>query len=295
MFSAIDEYLTQLKQELKGSDPALVQDALSDAEDHLRTALKNSLKDSPNLAETEALQSIIQQYGNPTEVASAYKEVEIRLAPALTPLMPSRPQSSFARFIGVVAEPRAWGAFLYTLFSFLTGIIYCAWAVTGGSFSFLSLLFIIGIPIAGLFLLSLRGIALIEGRIVEALLGVRMPRKSLFVSLDLKWTEKLKALFTELHTWKSLLYLVLQFPLGILYFFLIWGLFVFSVSFITSPVLELGFHLPLELLGTDTFTPVWLLPIVCIAGLFMLPLALHLAKLVGKLHGSYAKIMLVRK
>lgn len=295
MFSSIDEYLTQLKQELKGSDRSLVQDALSDAEEHLSTALEDARQESPDVTELDALNTIIEQYGSPAEIASAYQEFEDRLSTVLAPSKPLRPRSFLARFLGVVAEPKAWGALLYALLSFLTGAIYCAWAVTGGGFSLLSLLFIIGIPIAGLFLLSLRGIALMEGRIVEALLGVRMPRKSLFIRRDLKWTERLKALFIESHTWKSLLYLVLQFPLGILYFFLIWGLFVFSVSFIASPVLELVFHLPLELLGTDTFTPVWLLPVVCIAGLFMLPLTLHLAKSVGKLHGSYAKIMLVRQ
>lgn len=295
MSNTIEKYLVQLKQELKGSDRALLQDALADAEEHLRTALEDSLMESPDITEIDALESIIEQYGSPAEVASAYQDIESRLTPTLAPSKPSRMQSPLARFFGVVADPRAWGAFLYALFSSLTGIIYCAWAVTGGIFSLFSLLFIIGIPIAGFFLLSLRGIGLMEGRIVEALLGIRMPRKSLFVRRGLKWMEKLKALFTESHTWKILIYLVLQFPLGLLYFFVIWGLFVFSISFIISPFMELVLHLPLELFGTDAFTPVWLLPVVCIAGIFMLPLTLQLAKLVGKIHGLYAKAMLVRK
>jgi hypothetical protein len=41
-------------------------------------------------------------------------------------------------------------------------------------------LFIFGLPIAIFFLYSVRGFALLEGRIVEALLGVRMPRRPLF-------------------------------------------------------------------------------------------------------------------
>ena len=295
MPKSVREYLVQLKQALKGSDRALVQDALSDAEEHLQTALENTLMDSSDLTEAEALESIIEKYGNPVEVAAAYRAVENRLAPALAPSKTLQPQSVVARFFGITAEPRAWGGFLYALLSCLTGIIYCAWVVIGGCFSLLSLLFIIGVPIAGAFLLSLRGIALMEGRIVEALLGVRMPRKSLFVSRDLKWAEKLKALFTESHTWKALVYLVLQFPLGLIYLFVIGGLFVISLSFITSPVMELAFHLPLELLGTDAFTPAWLLPVVCAAGIFLLPLTLHVAKLLGKLHGHYAKALLVRK
>ena len=122
-----------------------------------------------------------------------------------------------------------------------------------------------------------------------------MPHKPLFVNQELKWTQQLKSLFSEAQTWKIFLYMLLLFPLGLIYFLLIGGLFVLSLSFISSPVMELIFHLPLELVGNEAFTPVWLLPLVCITGFFMLPLTLHLAKFVGKLHGRYAKVMLVRK
>ena len=45
MLKNVDEYLLELKKELKGSDSALIQDALSDAEEYLRTALENALED----------------------------------------------------------------------------------------------------------------------------------------------------------------------------------------------------------------------------------------------------------
>jgi hypothetical protein len=145
-----------------------------------------------------------------------------------------------------------------------------------------------------LFLLSIRGIALLEGRIVEALLGIRMPRRSLFLDKNLSWKDLFLALVKESYTWKALLYTALLFPLGLIYSLGILLLFATSLSFIVSPVLELIFHIPLELFGLDTFTPVWLLPLVCIAGFFLLPLTFHLAKFVGKVHGKYAKSMLVR-
>lgn len=291
----IDAYLDRLRAELEGSDPALIQDALSDSEEHLRAALDSALGETPGLSEEEALQDIIEKYGEPAEVATAYRDAEARLTPFSTPVPASPAPSFLTKFFGIVAEPRAWGAFLYVLLAFLFGMVYCGWALVGGAFAFPSMIFIIGVPITALFLLSLRGIGLLEGRIVEALLGVRMPRKPFFVSRDLKWAGKLKSLYTESLTWKILLYMLLQFPLGAIYFGLTWGVFVFAVSFITAPILELVFHIPLDLMGTDVFTPLWLLPIVCAAGLFLLPAALHLAKWTGKLHGRYAKAMLVRK
>jgi len=39
MLKNVNEYLVELKKELNGSDIATVQDALADAEDHLRTAV----------------------------------------------------------------------------------------------------------------------------------------------------------------------------------------------------------------------------------------------------------------
>ena len=72
----VDEYLAQLNQELKGSDPALIQDALFDAEEHLRTALENVLANSPESKESESLPQLIEKYGTPSDIAAAYRDVE---------------------------------------------------------------------------------------------------------------------------------------------------------------------------------------------------------------------------
>ncbi len=294
MCKNVNEYLTQLKKELEGCDPALLQDALSDAEGHLRMALEEALSDKPSLSETEAIASIIEKYGSPKEIASAYRAIESRTSPTLAVSRTKETRSSWARFFGVLAEPKAWGAFFYMLLSFITGLVFGGWALIAGLISLSTLVFIIGIPLFGLFLLSIRGIALLEGRVVEALLGIRMPRRSLFLDTNLSWKEMFMALIKESYTWKAWLYLALQFPLGLIYSLGILLLFATSLSFIGSPFLELAFHIPLELFGPEAFTPVWLLPFVSIAGFFLLPLTFHLARWVGKVHGKYAKSMLVR-
>ena len=55
MFKNVDEYLELLKKELKGSDLALIQDALFDAEEHLRTALEKTFESTPGISEADAL------------------------------------------------------------------------------------------------------------------------------------------------------------------------------------------------------------------------------------------------
>ena len=77
-------------------------------------------------------------------------------------------EAFFSRFFGVFADFRVWGAFLYLLFSLATGILYFTWVVTGISLSAGLLVLIIGLPFTCLFILSVRGIGLVEGRIVEA-------------------------------------------------------------------------------------------------------------------------------
>jgi hypothetical protein len=296
MCKDVQDYLAKLKKELGGSaDPALVQDALSDAETHLRTALEEELSKNPGTSETEILVPLVEKYGTPAEVAAAYVAIEPHISPALAHIPRPDTRSFLGKYFGVLVESRAWGAFFYMLLAFIPGIIFGGWALFAGLISAFSLIFIIGLPLFGLFLLSLRGIALLEGRIVEALLGVRMPRRPLFVKKGLSWSDRYIALVKDKYSWRALLYAVLLFPLGIIYTGLFSLLFVFALGFITSPVLELVFRIPLDLFGDNVFTPAWLLPIVCIVGLLLLPLTFHLAKLIGKLHGRFAKVMLVKK
>ncbi|MGD8539499.1 MAG: sensor domain-containing protein [Candidatus Aminicenantes bacterium] len=292
---SVDDYLDQLKKELKGSDPALIQDALSDAEEYLRSALDSAKKDRPHIEHAETLDAIFNKYGSPQEVAAAYKKIEAHIQPVFAPASQPDTRPFLTRFFSIIGDARAWGAFLYMIFTVLTGSLFGLWGLFGSGISLFSLILVIGIPITGLFLLSIRGIALIEGRIVEAMLGMRMPRKPVFIRRGLGPMDKFKSLIKDPYTWKSLLYLVLMFPLGWLYFGLSGFALAFALSFIFAPVLELVFRLPLELYGTDTFTPVGMLPVVVLAGILMIILILHLAKFIGKKHGRYAKYMLVRK
>ena len=59
-----------------------------------------------------------------------------------------------------------------------TAIFYFTWVVAGGSLSLSMLVLIIVVPLRVLFQGSVRALAFIEGREVEVLPGVRMPRRS---------------------------------------------------------------------------------------------------------------------
>ena len=82
MIQSIEQYLNQLKRELAESDSATIQDALSDAEEHLRTAVNSAIESKLSVSEADALPLIIEKYGLPADVALAYRELETHIEPA---------------------------------------------------------------------------------------------------------------------------------------------------------------------------------------------------------------------
>jgi uncharacterized membrane protein len=75
MYRSVEEYLDALKKEMQGFDSATMQDALTDAEEHLRTALETARESQPEMDAADTLPAIIEQYGSPEETAAAYAEV----------------------------------------------------------------------------------------------------------------------------------------------------------------------------------------------------------------------------
>lgn len=295
MTKTVDEYLEALKQELKGSDNATIQDALADANEHLTTALASLRENQPDLDEADALQQIIEQYGTPEETAAAYAEVERRTFPGLTSATVKKQSSSLGRFFGIYVDPRAWGSLLYMLIAFVTGVVYFSWAVTGLSISISFAIFIFGLPVALLFLLSVRGVIWLEGRLVEALLGVRMPRRQLFTPQNAKLIDRIKVLVTDKHTWLSMLYMLLQFVFGTVYFVVLVTVFAFAASFVALPVLQEVLNVPLfqNVNGVNYYLPQWGYPLAVLGGILLWTGTMHLVKWVGGLHGRYAKALLV--
>ena len=303
----IQNYLSELKAALRGADKATIQDALADAEEHLRTALENEVAGKEGSAESEVLQNIIADYGEPEEIAQAYRSWEAALPPALADTPAARradsAKKSYPGFFGVFADPRAWGGLVYMLISIITGTLYFSWAVTGLATSLGVMVLIIGIPVTIIFLLSFRGIAFLEGRLVESLLGERMPRRASFTDSSLPWKERLKALLLGKATWLSWIYMILMLPLGVIYFsfmvtFLALGLGLALTPVGTIVVLAMG--IPLGVVQSGNY--IWSLSdpgavllslLFCGLGIFITTGCMHLARWVGKVHGKFAKALLV--
>ncbi|WP_313461360.1 sensor domain-containing protein [Stenotrophomonas sp.] len=326
--TTIPQYLAQLRAALHDADPAMVQDALYDAEEYLRSELAAQ----PGRSEADVIADVAGSYGAPEEVAEIYRETEITVNRALrTPSASIRPiarvvpatepggaaaaavtagtagavladapvphRSALARFFGIALEPRTYGSLFYMLLSLATGTFFFTWVITGLSLSLGLMILIIGIPLTVLFFGSVRGLALLEGRLVEVLLGERMPRRPRYADRSRSWLQRIGDMFTDGRTWLTMLYFVLMLPLGIIYFSVAVTLLSTSLVFIWAPVASLlalngsgGIYIDSELL----LLPVWAMPMLAIVGVVLLFCTLHLARGVGYLHGQMAKHLLVR-
>ena len=291
--TSIPQYLAQLRAALSGSDPALVQDALYDAEEYLRS----ELAENPGRSEAEVIAAVAGSYGAPAEVADIYRDTEVKVQTALRPPVPPRRRSALGRFFGVAADPRTYGAMFYSILALATGIFYFTWVVTGVALSMGLSMIIIGIPFVILFLGSVRLLSLVEGRIVETMLGERMPRRPLYADRDLPLLSRIGRMFTDPRTWSTLVYMVAMLPMGIIYFTVAVSLLATSLSLIGGPLL-LGFgafdNWWLDNWEVSTTLAPWQMPIVFVAGVVLLFATLHLLRGIGFVHGAIAKHLLVK-
>ncbi|GAB2609953.1 sensor domain-containing protein [Novilysobacter erysipheiresistens] len=300
--TTIAEYLERLRRALAGADPALVQDALYDAEEYLRS----ELAESPGKSEAEVIASVAGSYGAPDEVAGIYRETEVTVQTALRAPAPRRSKSLVGRFFGVVADPRTYGALFYMLLALATGIFYFTWVVAGVSMSLGLAVLIIGIPFVILYFGSIRVLSLVEGRIIEVMLGERMPRRPLYSTRGQPLLQRIIGLFTDPRIWGTQLYFLLMLPLGVVYFTVTVILLVMSLTFIAAPLavwfggLETSAQFDgWQLLGWDgvqasTSLQAWQLPLALVSGVLLLFATLHLVRGIGHLHGQLAKHLLVK-
>ena len=297
--ATIPQYLDQLREALRDADPALVQDALYDAEEYLRAELAaNQAQGAGGRSEAEVIASVAGSYGAPEEVADIYRQTEVTVSRALRAPRPPARRTLAGRFFGVAADPHTYGSLFYMLLSMATGIFYFTWVVTGASLSAGLLILIVGIPLLLLFLLSVRLLSLVEGRIVEVLLGERMPRRPLYTQRDKPWLTRIGELFTDARTWTAAAYLLLMLPLGIAYFTVVVTLLSVALALMVAPLASLlglgtaGIHV--EGLVVDIAGNWWLALLSLLVGTLLLFVTLHVARLVGRFHGWLAKHLLVR-
>lgn len=292
--NSVRGYLSELRRALKDAPRGLIADALADCEEHLNMEIAGN----PDMDEAAIMASVIDTYGSPQEIAEEYRDMEATISTPF-PKQPEAENGGSGGFFGVVSDPRTYGALLYMLLSLITGIFYFTWTVVGISVTASTAILIIGIPLALVFLMSFRLLSHVEGRIVEGLLGVRMPRRLPATNSDERIWPQIKEAIGDARTWTSMAYLLLMLPLGVIYFTV--GIVGLSLSIgLTGGSIY-------SLLTNESHIQISNLPWLdhlfhTAPGLFLLAatgvlaffLFLHVARFIGWTHGKIAEGLLVR-
>jgi Putative sensor len=186
-----------------------------------------------------------------------------------------------------------------------TGIIYFVFAVTGLSLSAGLAILIIGVPFFLMFMAVGRAVSLAEGRLIEAMTGVRMPRRPVYQGTALNFWARIGEMLKDRRTWTTIAYFVLMLPIGIVYFVIaVTGLAV-SLTFIALPIVAVFSRAGwFGLSGVEVFShaqPEWIMesgvaiPLFGVTGVLLLTALMHLARGIGRLHALFAKAMLVAR
>jgi hypothetical protein len=221
--------------------------------------------------------------------------------PKGTIAVPSDTASLPGRVFGPVLDGQTWRSFAYLLISLATGIAYFTIAVTGISVSAGLAVTIVGLPLLVGFLALVRTLSVTESRLIQLVLGqaaAHAPLASRTLTAEApaeSITRRVLFWFKDRRTWSTLLYLVLQLPLGTIYFSLVVGGLWTSVwlvaSPITQPVLE-RWQIPLGAGRHLVFEP-WAFPLLVLAGAALFLVTVHGARSLAQAHARYASAMLL--
>lgn len=294
--STVREYFDRLAAAFAGTDPAVAQDATYDAQEFLaaeREAMGAAAAEPG--ADAELVSRLTQRFGEPEEVVESYRATEAQVAAALAQPQPRPATNIGEQLFGVFTDPYSYGALIFMLLSLPIGILYFTWAVTGVALSVGLGILIFGFLFFLFFMSTIRAVALMECRIVETLLGERMPRRPAVVSPGGNWIARIKFWITDKRTWLTILYMILRLPLGIFYFVVATLLLVLAMGLLVAPWAQLFFAYPIvHIMGTSYYLPLWAFPFLWLAGAFDLWLLMHLARAIGRWHAKMAKAMLAR-
>lgn len=286
----ISEYLKQLKRALRGADKALIQDALYDAEEYLR----NELHENPAKSEAELLANIATTYGAPVEVADAYRQTEKTVQAALRPPPRRKQPSALGQFFGIVANPTAWTAMLFLMLGLPLGVFLFTWAVTGLSLSVGLSILIIGLPFFLLFLASVRLLGFVEGRLVEALLGVRMPRRPVHPGQRRSMFRRILDMLKDGRTWSTVLYMLLKLPVGVTSFTVAVTGLSLSVGCMAAPIMRYVFDQPTLWIDGPVYLQWYGEVGMVIFGILLFVVLMHVFRWMGLVQAHLARALLVK-
>jgi signal transduction histidine kinase len=122
------------------------------------------------------------------------------------------------RLLGDILDPLTYGRIAYLVLALPLGVAEFSFLVTAISFGLATAVTLIGIPVLIATIYAWRWLAQLERRLIGALTGVQIPSPYRPDPVGAGWSKKVHGRLADPATWKDLVFLLLQLPLGIVAF-----------------------------------------------------------------------------
>lgn len=199
-----------------------------------------------------------------------------------------------ARFFNVIARGQTWLNLIYLTLAFPLGLAYFIFFVVGISVA-IPLMFVL----VGFIVLAIVGVGWWAFASFERLLAIWLlkmdipPMSKPGPEPEGAW-EKFISLLSNPVTWKSLVYLLVKFPLGIFSFVILVVMGSVTLAFLTAPLTFWWNPIRVDLTGTRYWaidTPVEA-AVAFIVGLLFLFVSFHVWNYLAYISGVFARLML---
>jgi hypothetical protein len=205
---------------------------------------------------------------------------------------------SVGRFFKVMVNGQAYLNLLYLGATFPLGIFYFVFLVSGLSLGISLSIIWVGIPILLLMGAGWWALATFERFMAIQLLKEDIPAMARPVDHALGTWAGFKEYFANPVTWKSLLYLFMKFPLGMITFVVIMVMVPLTVAFLSTPFTYDTVQFFQSGISFGTWFPVWQIDsmgdalIGALVGLMLWPVTLHITNGLAWVHAKFARMML---
>jgi hypothetical protein len=206
----------------------------------------------------------------------------------------NNPQPSFAKFFGVAIRSQTYLNLVYLFLTFPLGLFYFMLLVMGFFLGFSLLIVWIGILILPMVFVAEWACAVFERHLAIWLLHEDIPPIKRSVTTGMRTWDRMKSHMANPVTWKSLVYLLAKFPLGVLTFTVLVILIAMTLTFLGAPVIYRFFPMKVEHFGISSIlidTP-WKAIVSFCAGVALLFSTLHISNRMAWISGRFARVML---
>jgi hypothetical protein len=208
-------------------------------------------------------------------------------------------KNALVKFFGVAVRGQTYLNALYLLLAFPLGLFYFVFLVTGLSAGIPLVIVWVGLLVLVLVIAGWYGLAAFERQMAIWLLHEQIPPMSNRDFSGKNLWHKFVATLGNPVTWKSLVYLLVKFPLGTLSFVLLVTLVSISGSLLATPFYYQFINPQIDLtINHSLWNPAWMVNnlagalVACLIGVFLTLISMHILNGLAWVSGKFARVML---